>query len=227
MFDGRSKQRRDDSVRTRPYDFGGLTVTDTDTQEATMNGEPPPGGGNGTAPATEPAEELDAAKLAAERDEFLDQLQRSRAEFANYRRRTEQERATIRQTANQTLLAQLLPVYDDLQRALAAVPADQRDSPLAQGVALVERKFWSALERAGVSPIAAAGQPFDPAQHEAVEMAAGDGSAPPDTVVAVYQTGYRLGDALLRPAMVKVGPAGGGQSSVGSGQNDGEAAGTR
>jgi molecular chaperone GrpE len=185
-------------------------VTETGKQRATMNGEVA-AGGNGAAPDAGPVAETETtadevARLTAERDEFLDQLQRSRAEFANFRRRTEQERAALRQVANQALLVQILPAYDDLQRALAAVPADQRESPLAQGVALIERKFWNALERAGVSPIAAEGEPFDPAQHEAVEMAASGDGAPADTVVAVYQTGYRLGDALLRPAMVKVGP---------------------
>lgn len=184
-----------------------MTDTDTDTQRPTITGEPPPAGGNGAAPEAAAAEPQDPATLAAERDEFLDQLQRSRAEFANYRRRTEQERATLRQIANQALLAQVLPVYDDLQRALAAVPADQADTPLAQGVGLIERKFWGILERAGVSPIEAEGHPFDPSQHEAVEMAPG-ANGRGDTVVAVYQPGYRLGDALLRPAMVKVGPAG-------------------
>lgn len=194
-------------------------MSDTDAQQTTMNGEAT-AGGNGAGPAAETVETLDPAQLAAERDDFLDQLQRSRAEFANYRRRTEQERATLRQTANQTLLAQVLPVYDDLQRALAAVPEEQRDSPLAQGVALIERKFWGILERAGVAPIEAVGQPFDPAQHEAVEMTPG-GNGQADTVVAVYQTGYRLGDALLRPAMVKVGPADeGGQPPVAGRQTD-------
>jgi molecular chaperone GrpE len=169
----------------------------------TIDGEAEPTApieGNGAAPAEAP--DLDA--VVAERDEYLDQLQRSRAEFANYRRRTEQERAQVRQVANQALLAQLLPVLDDLQRALAAVPADQRESPLAQGVQLVERKFWNVLERAGVTPLDAVGQPFDPALHEAVELVPGTAA---DTVVDVYQTGYRLGQALLRPAMVKVGDA--------------------
>ena len=122
------------------------------------------------------------ATVAAERDDFLDQLQRSRAEFANFRRRTEQERAQIREIANQALLAQFLPVLDDLRRALAAVPEAEREQALPQGIALVERKFWGVLERAGVAPIAAIGQPFDPAQHEAVESEPGTAA---DTVVGV------------------------------------------
>jgi len=158
--------------------------------------------GNGAAPVEAAAPDL--AALTAERDEYLDQLQRSRAEFANFRRRTEQERAQLRQTANQALLAQFLPVYDDLERALANVPEEQRETPLAQGLQLIERKFRTVLERAGVAPLEAIGQPFDPALHEAVDTVPGSAA---DTVVDVYQTGYRLGETLLRPAVVRVGDA--------------------
>ncbi len=144
----------------------------------------------------------DLAAIAAERDEYLEQLQRSRAEFVNFRRRTEQERTQARELANRALLAQLLPVVDDFARALDAIPADQRDTPWVQGIALIERKLWGVLERQGVSQIEALGQPFDPAEHEAI--ARDEGSAA-DTVVEIYQPGYRLGTTLLRPAMVKVG----------------------
>ena len=172
-------------------------------RQTTMNGEAEragPGDGNGAAPAEAVGPDLAAA--IAERDGYLDQLQRSRAEFANFRRRTEQERAQIREIANQALLAQFLPVLDDLQRALAAVPEAERGAALVQGLQLIEHKFWGVLERAGVAPIEAVGQPFDPAQHEAVESVPGTAA---DTVVEVYQPGYRLGQSLLRPAMVKVG----------------------
>ena len=155
-------------------------------------------GGNGAAPA----ESLDLAAVVAERDAYLDQLQRSRADFANFRRRTEQERAQIREIASHVLLSQFLPVYDDLQRAMAAVPEEARDEPWVQGLALIERKFWNVLERAGVTPVEAKDQPFDPALHEAVDSVPGSSAT---HVIDVYQTGYRLGQSLLRPAMVKVG----------------------
>lgn len=148
------------------------------------------------------AQAVDVPALVAERDEYLDRLQRSVAEFANYRRRTEQERAQVRELANRALLTQLLPVVDDFQRALAAIPEDQRDTSWVQGMALIERKLWNVLERAGVSPIEAQGQPFNPAEHEAIASEPGTAN---DTVVDVYQPGYRLGEGLLRPAMVKVG----------------------
>ncbi len=212
-------------------------MTDAETKKTTMNGEPQaaPITGDGAVPTEAETAAPDLAAVIAERDDYLDQLQRSRAEFANYRRRTEQERAQIRQIANQALLAQLLPVLDDLQRALAAVPPDQRDSPLAQGVGLVERKFWNVLERAGVTPLEAVGEPFDPSLHEAVELVPGTAA---NTVVAVYQPGYRLGPNLLRPAMVKVGDptrgqrvpsgrGGGGQEPEASRQKDGGPPGTR
>jgi molecular chaperone GrpE len=164
---------------------------------------------NGAAPADEAdllevseIEQADIDALIAERDQYLDQLQRSVAEFANYRRRIEQERDRERQFANRLLLMNIVPVLDDLQRALDA--AADGDAPWVQGVRNVERKLVSVLERAGVTPLEALGQPFDPALHEAVATEPGSSGS---TVVDVYQTGYRLGESLLRPAMVKVGDA--------------------
>lgn len=143
-------------------------------------------------------------QVTAERDEYLDQLQRSRAEFINFRRRTESERTLLRPLVTRDVLAQFLPVVDDLQRALAAIPPAERESGWVKGVAMIETKLAGILERAGVTPIEALGQPFDPALHEAVATEPGtDGS----TVVEVYQPGYRLRDLLLRPAMVKTGGA--------------------
>ena len=178
-------------------------MTDAETKQTRMNGGADgatPADANGAAPVEAGATDLPA--ILAERDQYLEQLQRSRADLANFRRRTEQERGQIRELANQALLAQLLPVLDDLQRALDAVPAEQRETPLVQGLQLIERKFWAILERAGITAIEVEGQPFDPALHEAVESVPGTAG---DTVVGVYQTGYKLGNGLLRPAMVKVG----------------------
>ena len=157
-----------------------------------------------TAQATaESAESTSLEAVLAERDRYLDQLQRTAADYANYRRRTEQERAQQRLAANEQLLRDFLPVLDDLQRGLEAIPADERDSQLAVGMQLVEQKLLSTLRKHGVTPIESLGLPFDPATHEAVE-ADPDGGA---TVTAVYAPGYRLGEGVLRPAMVKVGKA--------------------
>ncbi len=180
-------------------------MTDAESKRTTMNGEAEPISDidpNGASPPVAEPEATQLATVTAERDQYLDQLQRSRAEFANFRRRTEQERTQIREIANHALLAQFLPILDDFQRALAAVPEDQRQTPLVQGLELIERKFWSVLERVGVSPIDAIGQPFDPSLHEAVDTVPGTAAT---TVIDVFQPGYRLGQNLLRPAMVRVG----------------------
>lgn len=142
------------------------------------------------------------AAVSAERDEYLDQLQRSRAEFANYRRRIEQEKQILRDLANRDALIQFLPVVDDFERALAAVPEADRSAGWLSGITLIQNKLNGILERAGVSPVDALGQPFDPSQHEAVATEPGTAGS---HVVEVYQRGYRVGDQLARPAMVKTG----------------------
>jgi molecular chaperone GrpE len=150
----------------------------------------------------EPALDAELESVLAERDRYFDQLQRTAADFANFRRRTEQERAQQRLQANEQLLRDFLPVLDDLQRGLSAIPADEQDSKVAEGMRLVEQKLLSTLRRNGVTPIESLGLPFDPAMHEAVEADPAGGN----TVTAVYAPGYKLGEGMLRPAMVKVGP---------------------
>jgi molecular chaperone GrpE len=152
----------------------------------------------------------DLESVQAERDRYLDQLQRTTAEYANYRRRTEQERTQQRLAANEQLLREFVPVLDDLQRGLNALSPDDQQSRLAEGMRLVEQKFMTALLRHGVTPIEAIGQKFDPTVHDAVEMEPSGG----DTVVAVYAPGYRLGNNVLRPAMVKVGNGDGSKPPV-------------
>ena len=150
----------------------------------------------------EDAPEVDLAAALAERDRYLDQLQRTAAEFANYRRRTDQERSQQRLLANESLLREIIPVLDDLQRGLDALPAAEQDSRIAEGMRSIEQKFLATLRKHGVTPLEALGQPFDPAVHEAIEADPAGGN----TVVAVYAPGYRLGEGVLRPAIVKVGP---------------------
>lgn len=165
----------------------------TDTRDVIENGA-----------AAETGEEIDVAQLIAERNGYLEQLQRSVAEFANYRRRVDAERARAREVATKGILTQILPLVDDLQRALGAVPAESADASWVQGVQLIERKLAALLEREGVVAINETGQPFDPAFHEAVATEPGSTQ---NIVVEVYQTGYRQGETILRPAMVKVGDA--------------------
>ena len=145
---------------------------------------------------------FDIAELVAERDSYLEQLQRTAADYANYRRRTESERLQSRKTATRDLLAQLVPIADDFERALANIPADQANGSLAEGVRLIERKLAALLDRQNVQKVEALGQPFDPALHEAIAL---DPDNTDNIVVEVYQNGYSLADQLLQPAMVRVG----------------------
>ncbi len=145
---------------------------------------------------------LDIAALVAERDGYLDQLQRIAAEYANFRRRTENERVQERKNAARDLLAQLVPIIDDLERASLNVPPEYAESAWVNGVLLIEKKLMAVLERFDVHKIDALGQPFDPAVHEAVTQ---DPGTTDNMVVEVYQNGYTLGTQLLRPVMVRVG----------------------
>ena len=182
-------------------------VTETPTQadkatEAEAADEPQEQrAGNGVEQAAETAP-TEVEKLSAERDEYLEQLRRTLADFANYKRRNEQERAVVRQFANRELLLQIIDIQDDFARALSAIPQDQRDNGWVSGTAMIERKLNAVLERAGVTQLDALGQPFDPALHEAV---ASDPGSSGEQVVEVFRTGYKLGDQVLRAAMVRTG----------------------
>ena len=176
-------------------------ATSQSTPEATQGA---PLGFEGFGPAANgTGQPQSATNLAAE---YLDALQRERANFINYRRRTEQERAETVQYATANLLKRLLPVVDDFDRALAAIPPEERvNNPWVEGVELIARKLHNILEQEGVEPIEALGQPFDPNLHEAVAFDDNsEGGGHTDTVAEVYSKGYKLHDRVLRPAMVKV-----------------------
>ena len=148
--------------------------------------------------------------LRAERDtrareagEAQDRYLRTLAEFENFRRRTNRERDDWRRQAQETLLRELLPALDNFDRALAAPPKPGADAAFRTGVELIHRDFLAALERVGVRPFVAVGQPFDPTRHEAVgrvERADLDDQ----TVVAEPLRGYLIQDRVLRPAQVIV-----------------------
>ena len=144
--------------------------------------------------------DLEAATVRA--DEATYNWQRSAADFANFKRRTDEERSVIGQVGTALLISKMLGVLDDFDRALASVPADAHDG-WVEGVRLVERKLRTVLEAEGVTPIDALGQPFDPNLHEAV-VHEPTSEHPDNTVIAELQRGYRLNDRVLRPAMVKV-----------------------
>jgi len=136
--------------------------------------------------------------------EYLDGWQRARAEFANYRRRQEQQRQQMQVSAKASVLVELLPVMDDLKRALETVPEESEGNPWLSGVEQVQRKWQAALERVGLSVLPVeAGDAFDPNVHEALthepcaEMEAGK-------IIQVVQPGYEVDDTVLRPALVRV-----------------------
>jgi molecular chaperone GrpE len=153
--------------------------------------------------------ELAAAREDAE--ENLRKWQRSAADFANYRRRTEEDRGTAALMSNALLITKLLAVLDDFDRALDAVPPEVHEA-WVEGVRLVERKLRGALEGEGVTPIDALGRPFDPHLHEAV-VHEETSEYPDNQVIGELQRGYRLHDRVIRPALVRVAknPAGGGE----------------
>lgn len=134
-------------------------------------------------------------------DEYLSALQRSQADFTNYRRRTEQEKADLGKYANSRLFCEILPILDDLERAISHVPEEHAKSDWVEGVRLVERKFKNILELQGVKPVCALGMMFDPNLHEAIRQEKGEEGA----VIAEIQKGYTLGERLLRPSRVIVG----------------------
>jgi molecular chaperone GrpE len=154
--------------------------------------------------ANPPETPVDAAVLQKERDEYYDLLLRTRAEFDNYRKRVERERLEIMETAASDLLRNLLPVVDDLERALAA-PAEPSGSaePYRRGVELIHRQLLDVLRQHGVKPIDALGADFDPRLHQAVTHEPVPGHRDGE-VIEEYRRGYTVGSRLLRPSMVKV-----------------------
>jgi molecular chaperone GrpE len=136
-------------------------------------------------------------------DPCLKQLQRERADFLNYKRRIDRERAEDRERARRELVEQLLPAIDDLDRALEHLPVELSSHPWTQGLSLARVRFLDALRRVGVERIGSPGERFDPAVHEAV-VYHDDPSATEHHVQSVLRPGYRLGPRLLRPAQVVV-----------------------
>jgi molecular chaperone GrpE len=142
----------------------------------------------------------DVAALQAERDELFDRLQRLAAEFDNFRKRSAREAATTIERANERLVKELLPILDDLARALEAAEVHE-EVQLEEGVRLVHRSLADLLAKEGLAEIDTEGQ-FDPHVHEALLSQPSD--AQEGDVIEVVQKGYTLGDKVLRPARVVV-----------------------
>lgn len=179
--------------------------TSLDTTEAPSAAAPPRA--EAAAPPAEPSTPPEEPSQAErERDELRDLLLRKTAEFDNYRKRVERERQAADQAAASDLITELLPLIDNLERALAADPDADAAAAYRTGVELIHRQLLDVLAKRGVTPIDTAGQQFDPHVHEAVaheesaDHAAGE-------IIGELRRGYVMGARLLRPAMVRVAKA--------------------
>lgn len=144
------------------------------------------------------ASDIDAAQQIGE---LTAHLQRLQAEFDNYRRRATDQQASILELAKQDVIIQLLPLIDNVDRALAHVPEDLKDNAWAKGVAGVAKQASDTFTNIGVTKIETVGQPFD---HNSMEAIAAEGEGDQEVVSDELQAGYKLGDKVIRPAMVKV-----------------------
>lgn len=153
-------------------------------------------------------EKLQAAleEAEAQADEYLDGWRRAQAEFSNYKKRQRAERAQIRELANVDLLRKLLPVVDDFERAMATMPEALNLLTWTEGFMMIKRKLEAILRSENVEPIETAGKTFDPRYHEAVTHEVMEGYDEGE-IIGEVQTGYVLGDRVLRPALVRVAKA--------------------
>jgi molecular chaperone GrpE len=156
-------------------------------------------------PAVE-AEDVEALKVGLEEEKkkaetYLANWQRAAADFQNYKRRTDQEREELGRLANAALVINILPILDDLERALTSVDARLAGLTWIDGIRLIYRKFQAVLEASGVREIKAEGEDFDPRFHEAVMYGEGEEGK----VISEVQKGYMLGDRVIRPSAVVIG----------------------
>ena len=182
--------------------------------------------GAGTETAAEEAEGETAAEEAAEEEkeketakelfhhekkdpkdekiaELTDRMQRTMAEFGNFRKRTEKEKAAMYEIGAKDIIEKILPVLDNFERGLTTVPEEEKENPFVQGMDKIYKQFVKTLEDIGVKPMDAAGKPFDPNFHNAV-MHVEDEELGENIVAEELQKGYTYRDSVVRPAMVKV-----------------------
>ncbi|HET9932756.1 MAG TPA: nucleotide exchange factor GrpE [Polyangiaceae bacterium] len=152
-------------------------------------------------PASAPADPLEEARAEAAR--LRDQLLRTAADFDNYKKRARRETQDAERRVREDFLRDLLPVFDNLERAAQHAGTASDVKSLADGISMVMRLFLDTLGRLGVERVNAVGQAFDPALHEAVQQLETT-QFPPGSVAAEVQAGYRMGERLVRPAMVVV-----------------------
>jgi len=196
-----------------------MTRNETDARSATYNSEAENGMDE---PAEEIMEETEDGSLIAEAeetdendlseqlavaqekaDDYLDQWRRTAAEFSNYKKRSERERAEHQVFATAGFIGKLLPAIDDLDRAFENLPDHLKEDDWVGGVQMVRQKLMTLLEQEGVEPIAQSGCAFDPNLHEAITYEENSDHEEGE-VIDVVQKGYRIGERILRPAQVRV-----------------------
>jgi molecular chaperone GrpE len=170
------------------------TPESSQNNESTGVADPP------APPATLEAVTAERDHLLEEKNDLLDRLLRRQAEFDNFRRRAERERADVLEYANTETVRAILPILDDFERALKV---ESTGKEYARGMELIHQRLSDALKKLGLEPISAKGLKFDPHVHHAVEMAETD-EVEDHTILDEYQRGYNFRGRLLRPAMVKV-----------------------
>ena len=136
-------------------------------------------------------------------EELTDRVQRQMAEFDNFRKRTEKEKAAMFETGAKSVIEKILPTIDNFERGLGGLTDEQKEDPFVQGIEKVYKQLLTTLENIGVKPIEAVGKPFDPNFHNAV-MHVEDEETEENTVVEEFQKGYLYRDSVVRHSMVKV-----------------------
>lgn len=208
---GEMPEHREDQDKSQP---GGSASAASGSSAGGDSAQASARGGEASGQATGPmmaelvATRAELKRVEAERAEFKERLMRRQAEFDNYRKRVERERGEAYNRMLGDVARKLLPVLDNLRRALDAeilLKANESEEfrHFLNGIELIYKQLNEVLEGLGVEPVAAVGQPFDPHVHEAVITEQTD-DFEPDTVMQELVRGYRLGDKLLRPAVVKV-----------------------
>jgi molecular chaperone GrpE len=206
---------------------GGNGASGEGEAPAAKTSSPPEAIGPEAGPASEP--EKDPLELAkAEAQKFRDQLLRTAADFDNFRKRARRETDDAGRRGRESLLKELLPVFDNLERAATSAVAATDAKSVAEGVRMVLRQFSTTLERVGITRVATVGKPFDPGLHEAIQhVESTEHSA--GLVAAEVQAGYQIGEHLVRAALVVVskgpGPEGGSTGSSGEGGGPGSSGG--
>jgi molecular chaperone GrpE len=188
-----------------PEDTNSTSETPRDAEAIVDEGEAPAAPSAPPEPTPGPTEDP-LAQAQAEAAKLKDAWLRTAADFDNFRKRTRKELEDAHRSGREDLLRALLPVFDNLERAIQSAQRSSDVKAIAEGLAMIQRQFVDALGREGIARVPTVGQPFDPSVHEAIQQVETSDS-PPGTVLAEVQPGYTQGERLVRAAMVVVSKA--------------------